>query len=448
MLLRSKSLPHTDIPSDSSSPAIKLLLLSCYAVLTIARSPWVFTHGHVWGEEGTVYLQSAWSMSWLGALVAPHQGYLSLWPNLCGLLVAKVFPLAFAAVVLPSCALLVQIATGWFVVESESFVGTSSKVGALAITLLTSEYEVWLNTINSQFYLVLCVAVLLVSRDDRLFIPRGALLLFSALTGPMSVALLPLFALRAWLERSRGRWSQTALLFAGAAVQVGVVVRQVAQGTTRTVSFQPSGIAPMYLVRYLIRPFLGRLGESGAAALFLNQPNSFWAAHLHRHMPLTASTIFLEGVLNVVLLVLVVWLTRDTAGHAAWWLLAASWSLALLCLYGALGGTYALEERYVYTSAVLMGFALLLGALSRAGKQRFLARGLLAFLLMSGFADFARYKAWAAHQRPIGPDWKEQVQQQTRADVPAFDLLIWPRNWHERAVHLIRKSHDSPKPAS
>ena len=122
-----EGLSRTYIPFDSSSPAIKLILLSCYAALTVARSPWLFTRGHVWGEEGTVYLYGALSTGWLNSIVAAHQGYFSLWPNLCGLLVAKVFPLAWAAVILPSCAFVVQIATGYFVVECESFRGTLSR---------------------------------------------------------------------------------------------------------------------------------------------------------------------------------------------------------------------------------------------------------------------------------------------------------------------------------
>ena len=222
-------------------------------------------------------------------------------------------------------------------------------------------------------------------------------------------------------------------------MQVGVVAKQVAQGSTRTVGFQPSGIAPVYLIRYLARPFLGRLGESGAAALILDQPNNFWAAHLHRHVNLNADTLLIWGLVDLVVLGFIIWMTLHTVGHAAWWLLGASFSLALLCLYGALGGTYALEERYVYTSAVLMGFALLLAALSSAAQQKLFARVLLALLLLSGFADFVRYKAWAAHQRPVGPEWREQVEQQTRAHVPSYDLSVWPRNWHESAVHLLRK---------
>ena len=128
----------------------KGLLLAVYALCVALRAPALMIHGRIFAEEGSVYLRYAWIDRPILALLAPHLGYYSLWPNLCGIVAAHVFPLSHAAIVLTWCAFLAQLLTAFLIVECEAFESLKSKGLALAVLLLASNLESWLNTINTQ----------------------------------------------------------------------------------------------------------------------------------------------------------------------------------------------------------------------------------------------------------------------------------------------------------
>lgn len=413
-------------------------LFVVYTALIALRYPWMLIHGRVWGEEGTVYLASAWSMGILKAILAPHQGYYALWPNLCGVLVAHVFPLAEAGLVLTWSAFLVQILAGYVVLRCETFSDLKTKALALAVLLLTTNLEVWLNTINSHFYLAVCAAVILVSRPERLVRLRNGVLLFAVMSGPEAVVLSPFFLLRAIVDKSRAAWVQAVVMCVPALVQAGIILREL-HLQVRPTAFEPSGIAPEFLVRFLVRPFLSRLGETAASALILNQSNTFWLQRLHFHFQINWKTILIWGAVDLCFLGLLFWTSNGASKVATRWLLAMGVWLALFSMYGALGGTYQLEERYIFTSSVLIGLALTLvvGSRTTTVGKRLAAQLLLGCFLLAGTVDFFYYRSWVAHQRPDGPDWKQQAERwQRTAD---SQLTVWPKEWAGPVVRLSPK---------
>jgi hypothetical protein len=252
----------------------KGFLLAVYALCVALRSPTLMLHGRIFAEEGPVYLRHAWVHQPIRALLAPHLGYYSLWPDLCGIVAARVFPLSHAAIVLTWCAFLAQVLAAFLIVECEVFESLESKSLALAVLLLASNLEVWLNTINTQFYFAICAAVILISQGSRLRVARYGALLLGGLTGPVVACVAPFYLLRAYLNRSKDAIAQSALLLLCALIQFAVVLSQLSIGA-REVSFRPKGIAPVLLVRYLVPSFFSKLGETAAMVTVLGQPSRY-----------------------------------------------------------------------------------------------------------------------------------------------------------------------------
>lgn len=77
--------------------------------LIVLRDPSLFYAPRFWAEEATVYLTTAYSSPVLTTLLAQHQGYLSIWTNVAGLL-ATIPPLEYAPAVTTAMALVVYLA--------------------------------------------------------------------------------------------------------------------------------------------------------------------------------------------------------------------------------------------------------------------------------------------------------------------------------------------------
>jgi hypothetical protein len=423
--------------SEQVSDRRKTLLLLLYSLLVAARYPWLLLHGRVWAEEGTIYLRSAWLSGIASTLFSPHLGYYALWPNFCSLLAAHVFPLQYAALVLVWCAFSVQVFAGYLTLQCEAFSTIGAKSLALAVLLLAApSRQVWLNTINSQFYLVVCAIIIFLSRTDRHQFQRNFTLAFAGLTGPVTTFLTPFFLLRAFFAKTRSAYLQAGVLTACAFAQMAVI-RESLHAGVRQISFQPSGIAPEFLVEYIAMPFFGRTSKRLALSVVLNQGIHYaYTAHtfvvhvksilMGYHLPLTWPILLLWSTADVAFIALLFWITSSRSDHSSWWLLAMSIWLALFSIYGAVGGTYAVGERYVFPTAVLMGFALLLTAIKSIENhtKKILARWLLACFLLAGVFDYVSYPQWIGSEKPTGPAWSTQVRQWKQD--PSLKLSVWP----------------------
>jgi hypothetical protein len=401
----------------------KGLLLVVYALCVALRSPALMIHGRIFAEEGSVYLRYAWIHPPMRALLVPHLGYYSLWSNLCGIVAARVFPLSHAAIVLTWCAFLAQLLTAFLIVECEAFESLKSKGLALAVLLLASNLEAWLNTINTQFYFANCAAVILISQGSRLRVARYGALLLGGLTGPVVACVTPFYLLRAFLNRSKDAIAQSALLLLCTVIQFAAVVSQLSTGA-RELSFQPKGIAPVFLVRYLIPSFFSKLGETAAMVTILGQPSRYWGTRLTWHLHLSWPFIILWALVDASFIALLLWISP---GRSSKWLLAVAGWLALFAMYGALGGTFNVSERYAFSSEVLIGLSLVLGVTNAENSRlrRSLGSVLLACFLLSGTLEYIYFHRWLSTQ--LAPDWSAQIDawqsDHTR------ELSVSPKGW-------------------
>ena len=318
---------HTEKHSETVSTGQKAALLLLYSLLVALRDPWLLLHGRLWAEEGTVYLRSAWSSGVSATLFSPHLGYYALWPNFCSLLAAHVFPLQYAALVDTWCSFFIQVFAGWLLLQCEAFSGIRIKSFALLVLLLAApSRQVWLNSINSQFYLVVCAVIVFLSRSDRRQLLRNFTLAVAGMTGPVTTFLTPFFLLRALFAKTRSAYVQAAVLTTCACTQI-LVIRESLHAGVRHINFQPSGIAPEYLVEYIVMPFFGRTSKKLALSVILNQMGAYVSTAqtslghfktlvMSYHLPLTWPFLLLWAVVDIAFLALLLWATYDRADRS------------------------------------------------------------------------------------------------------------------------------------
>lgn len=192
-----------------------LLLAALLMALIALRVPQIVISPRFWAEEGTVYLANALTLSPLHALIRPELGYISLLANLASL-IATWLPLPAAALAPLTVSLVAQ--TGMMLVIHRATRATFHELGApnpnvaaalvTALLMTATTLEVWLNTINLQFWAVTMSAALLAA-PCRNPVARPVLVTFAALNGLGTLFLAPFFLLRA-LNLPRGIWPTAA----------------------------------------------------------------------------------------------------------------------------------------------------------------------------------------------------------------------------------------------
>jgi hypothetical protein len=235
----------------------RVLFVLGFAVLTAIRFPNAFRHGRFWAEEGSLFYANAWSLPWWQALAFSHSGYLNLVANFAGLL-AYLVPVAAAPHVSSGVALIVHCCPAILVAFAPDAWLQKRAVLLAALLLIATPpgtEEVWLNAINSQFILTLCAGVILglETRNGALGVFQKSLLWLASLTGPGSWCLVPLFFLRAAIDRSWPRAVQGAILLSGALIQLAFFFDL----SQREVGLSALLLNAVVLVKHVLLPLLG-----------------------------------------------------------------------------------------------------------------------------------------------------------------------------------------------
>ncbi len=196
-------------------------------VLIVLRDPTLFTEPRFWAEEATVYFWTAYLMPAWGALISPHQGYLSLWANLAGLL-ATIPPLEYAPAVTTGMSLfvLLVILAAVLVNESDTLCTSLNKaIAGVAALVVGATGEIWLTSINSQHYMPLLVFLILI--DSKCSpLKRRVWFGVAAIAGLSSVAvnfLAPLFLLRYRQRRERADLVLFFILASTTAIELAAI---------------------------------------------------------------------------------------------------------------------------------------------------------------------------------------------------------------------------------
>jgi hypothetical protein len=421
---------------------IPLLVLMSAGAVMYWRAPRLLQEPRIWAEEGTVYLAYAFSHSWLQALIAPHQGYYGLLPNVASLLALAIGGVRYAPNVTTWLAFAVQLVPMAIVIW-----GTSSLwehwyqriLGVLVILLAASSGEVWLNTINSQFYFAIVTFLILMEDMNRAGPARrwvyGALLLVCGLSGPVSCFLLPIFILKAILQRNRETLIQIGILILCVAVQGWAWWVSREAGLTlasRLGSLDLPTVVAVIFNRTMVAPILGQTfaGTSAAWLTGIRKASlsqfgwlsfglglgmvGLFSALCWRN--LKRNGLILGSFLLVVILSVVTALVPPEAGK-----------IILVFPQAAI--------RYFYAPSVM--FLLLLLANIQLNRvnfkqwQTFLCIALLAVGLATGAAH---YKPDIKQFMAVNwPRWEYEVYRwQTDHN---YELRIWPDGWRMKFVN-------------
>jgi hypothetical protein len=361
------------------------------------RAPNILLAPRFYAEEGAHYFRFAFEHGLLESLtfVFRKVGYFNLITNVAAGS-ATLVPLEYAPIVTTYVALVVQAIPLVLILYGNStlFRGAARKAVGCLIVLFSPAVasEVWLTSLSSQVYLGLS-ALLILLEDMRETGPvrrwlYRLLLALGGLSGVYTVFLLPLFGLRALLQRGRERLVQLSIVTLAASIQIALVasmdwfnplrMRDLGLVTLSRISLYQVGI-PLVgheAARSLTVP-LGAVGEYAFLIAFLAAAVFSWVDWRRRRLRLDDDGALLALAVCI---------------------LAACTSL--LSLKGIPGGRYA----------VLSGFAILFAVLHhiRPRRRPALSGALILLLSFSLFTGMRTYRA-PEDLRCDGSRWKDEV---------------------------------------
>lgn len=406
--------------SRRNGNVVTILALTAYALAVILRMPEIVLKGRFWAEEGTFFFVNAWTLDPVSAVLQPVGSYLNLAASGAAVVARWSVPLEYAPYVTIAVALVFQLfppllllvaRDGWL----ENWV---IRIGGLCLLLLVpGSDEIWLNTLHSQFQLMLCCGLVLaldVPVGWRLWF-HSAILFLAPLCGPGAIALLPLFGLRALVDRSSGRAIQTVVLAASSLLQLIDFFDMGASGDGRGAVVSPLVFLLVVTVKDLVLPFLGiGMAERFAAAI--------------RTAGITGPLSAAAMVAPVVVFGAVAILAIRRRIWVALWLLAGAAVSAVTAYFGALDGMVALLHeragaRYAFVPLSLTALCFLALAANTQRRERWVTTAICTWMVIVGLRAFT--PGWLPVRN--GPAWRTEVTR-WRAD-PTHLLLIWPSPW-------------------
>jgi hypothetical protein len=421
-------------------------LLAAALAAMVWREPAYLRAPSFFAEEGNVYFVHAWMDPWPRALLGAPSGYFLLFTNVAVLLAARAVPLVWSPYVTTLLSLSVQMLPVVLIAfaAAPEWRSPRRKVLGVAIVLFASlSDEIWLNTINSQGYFAVAVALVLLE-PAALSAARtwtyAALLLLAGASGPVAAAAAPLFALKALLFRRRAAWVLAGAMATALAVQLATVL---ATAGGEYIGRRGSGLtlasASLLLwMRTVILPLFG----VGPATRF-GHAMFYWLGG-----NLASRTALAVGLaLDAAAAAMLAWLCRPLGARQRIALgggFALTASVVVVLASGPqisflTAATYS--SRYFYAPGVVLLLLLLANASDRrpraSAPRRLVCSVLLAIALVLG-AD--RYRSTVRWQ-PSWPLWRQQVDAWERD--PYYALQIWPQGW--KIGFLPRRTPTAPR---
>jgi hypothetical protein len=402
---------------------VKCAIFIGYVLATLLRAPAVVFPGRLWAEEGGVYMAQALSSGLVETLFSTNQGYYSLFNQLAVTLATRLVTLEHAPLVTVFLAFLIQLLPALLLLNAQlqTTRSTIAKIAALGCVLFAlPNYEIWLNTVNSQFYLALSAAIILAAPAGRpMKIWHYLVLALASLTGVITLLLTPLFWISALREHSRDRFVQAMILTVCALLQ-GIIF--MAQPMARLIGFYPDLFTAVVLIKCLLLPVCGVEHADLASA-------HLWAFLANVHVMWIYLALIL--VIGAFFFIFRRW-HHETQAFFLGGLIILLGSILCSCEMGA---SYELGQghikvlgggRYYFAPNVLFALTLLSSIALQPIRHRFALTVkivILSWILIIGGVEFFnhhtdRYKCYFT-----GPDWRAEVARWR------IDTNYIPRMW-------------------
>lgn len=203
-------------------------LVAIVIILSVCREPLFFLHPRIWAEEGAIHINSVFINGFWGSLTTPHLGYYSLFNNYVVAIGMKFFGLSGVAYVTTWMSFLVILLTilSPLVLQSKFWDSDAKKIALILFLLISGTAEIWLNTINSQFYFCLFTALVLLSEPKEFkgwkWIYILLMMVNAVMTGITSVALAPFFIYKYLKSSAKSSEEKilVALMIFGVCIQI------------------------------------------------------------------------------------------------------------------------------------------------------------------------------------------------------------------------------------
>jgi len=408
------------LPQKSGYLITQSAILAGFVALVLCRMPEILLHGgRFWAEDGLVYFSNAWNEPWYHAWFATYNGYFNVAAGLGTWLALKLGGLAGAPIITAAIALLIQCLPIYVILTHEfpwrrSILATGAAVLLCALAPVMG--EVWLNTITGQFHLALFAALLFAAPmpTTPLFLFDCAGLVLAVFSGPASCFLMPLFVLRALMQREIKAVIFAAIVFFGFCVQAAIYLADVMP--QRGGRLDLPELLSVISLHTIVLQFSG-FGTAQHFAAALSRVHAL-------HQPMLAAPLLLllfYGVVGIS-----IWRARDMVLAR---LFAASLVITFFSFYEALNGTFAgfmtvvSGQRYAFLPVAANALLVIGLSCASRGISRNLFMALSLVLLIVGVTN---YRSGLALFN-AGPAWHGQVTAWQRD--PANRLNIWPTGW-------------------
>lgn len=430
------------------------ILLLCILVIYL-RLPSLFIEPRFWAEEGAVYFSYAFSHPWYESLLACHQGYYSLFSNFATTLAANFVSLKYAPFVTTYFAFIIQmIPLGIILWGKSSLWNTLVKkiIVILIIFFAPLSGEVWLNTINSQFYFSLITFLILMDDETENKIINWCyriLLIFSGLTGPVSSFLAPIFIFKAWDKKKKEPIAQAGILLLCIIVQILAVMLSIKSNpeisTRRFNNINPPNILSIMFTRTIALPLFGHSIANFFAKVF-------YKIHLFGYMEF--------NVLGVILFFLLAmffrFIYRSVEPKRQMMILGSYFLITVLSIISSTGNKgvfFDIEtcQRYIYVPNILMMLFIFSNIpfenvkdILRINQSRVCIALLMASLFLGGIvykASMKNYTStdWKNYASTDWPKWSVEVTKWEHDQ--NYRLKIWPQ-W-EKMQWTVKLEHAS-----
>ncbi|CAI3924647.1 unnamed protein product [Commensalibacter communis] len=393
-------------------------LLLFVALIHLTRSPEVLIDSRFWAEEGG-FFTNAWVMPPLKALFFSYGGYLNLPVNAATLIARWCIPLIYAPYVTMGIGVLFQLLPTYLLLTARDKWLSSFKIRlllALLLLFVPESLEISLQSLHIQFQLTLAAAITLIldtdSRHQRYF--KISILLLTALSGVMSITLLPLYLLRCLLDKELLRFEQFIILLIGNVIQFSCFYESFHD---RKYYFSMTDFLSIFFAKDLYIPFFGNNSLSNSYLLYLQ---SLIKA---QQIPIFACSVSI-----FVLLTIVYCFYKYPNTRLASYLLSYNLLNLALVTFGAIGPSYwffepYFNQRYAFINQSLMCVLLTYFIYTLPKKGRYIC-GLLSVWLL--IINYHNYYHFVSHSYGVTP-WREQVK--LWKQTPNIKIEIWPKGW-------------------
>jgi hypothetical protein len=180
-----------------------------FSLIIFLRRPDAFLNPQFWAEDGVIFFKECYYYNLTSALT-PYAGYLHFIPRIIALISNKVIGVRLAPFFYNTCTLIIYIAVIANVYSRR--VNLNNKILYILSLCLVPCYgnEIFMNVTNIQWFTGILIIVILIKREPSSQFGNIPLqwvsdiiqLLLAGLTGPFIVILIPLYAIRLYIQKN------------------------------------------------------------------------------------------------------------------------------------------------------------------------------------------------------------------------------------------------------